>query len=214
MARPTISVIIPAHPARARNGLLQQAVASVWAQTLPPDAVHIAMDNDREGPAVTRQRALMAATTDYVAFLDSDDLFLPRHLELLLKHIEATGASMCYSWFKVLQHFADGTTNILEHDPVFPVTHYLNEFDPDDPIETTITTMVRTDLAQKVGFRELERGEKNSGEDRYFTMACVEAGATIRHLRRKTWLWRHWQLPDGTPGNTSGRPTKGDAAAG
>lgn len=212
MARPTISVIIPAHPARARNGLLQQAVSSVWQQTLPADAVHIAMDVDREGPAVTRQRALMAATTDYVAFLDSDDLFLPRHLELLLAHVEATGADMCYSWFKVLQHFADGRTVVLEDDPVFPVTHYLNEFDPADPIETTITTMVRTDLAQQVGFRELDRGEANTGEDRYFTLACLEAGATIRHLRRKTWLWRHWQLPDGRPGNTSGKSDRGDAA--
>lgn len=212
MARPTISVIIPAHPARTRNGLLQQAVASVWTQTLLPDAVHVAMDVDGEGPAVTRQRALAAATTDYVAFLDSDDLFLPRHLELLLKHIETTGADMCYSWFKVLQVFADGRTNILEDDPVFPVSHYLNEFDPADPIETTITTMCRTELAQQVGFRELDRGETNTGEDRFFTLALVEAGATIRHLRRKTWLWRHWQLPDGRPGNTSGKPGRGDAA--
>lgn len=211
MARPTIAVIIPTHPARARNGLLQQAVGSVWAQTLQPDAVHIAVDHDREGPAVTRQRALMAATTDYVAFLDSDDLFLPRHLELLLAHITTTGADMCYSWFRVLQVLADGRSAVLEDDPVFPVTHYLNEFDPADPIETTITTMVRTDVAQKVGFRELDRGQTNSGEDRYFTLALVEAGATIRHLRRKTWLWRHWQLPDGTPGNTSGKPGRGDA---
>ncbi len=214
MARPTISVIIPAHPARARNGMLGRALASVHSQTLLPDAVHVAMDLDRQGAAATRQRALDAVSTDYVAMLDSDDAFLPKHLEWLLRHIEDTGADFVYSWFKVLQQFADGTTNILEHDPVFPATHYLNEFDPDDPIETTITTMVRTDLAKQVGFRELNRGESNSGEDRYFTLGCLAAGAKIRHLRRKSWLWSHWQLPNATPGNTSGRPTKGDAAAG
>lgn len=209
---PTVSVIIPAHPARLVNGMLQRAVGSVWAQTRLPDALHIAVDTEGAGAAATRQRALMAAETDFVAFLDSDDMFLPKHLEWLLQHQADTGADFCYAWFKVLQQFADGRTNILEHDPVFPVSHYLNEFDPENPIETTITVLVRTELAQQVGFKELDRGQANSGEDRYFTLACLEAGAKITHLRRKSWLWCHHQLADGTPGNTSGRPTKGDAA--
>lgn len=214
MARPTISVIIPAHPARVRNGMLARAVKSVHEQTLAPDAIHVAIDNDRLGAAATRQRALDAADTDFVAFLDSDDLFLPKHLEWLLGHQQETGADFCYAWFKVLQQFADGTTNILEDDPVFPLTHYLNRWDPEFPIETTITTLVRTDLAQEVGFRELDRGEANSGEDRYFTLGCQAAGGKISHLVRKSWLWCHWQLPGGVPGNTSGRPTKGDARLG
>ena len=209
---PTVSVIIPTHPARSTNGMLQRALGSVWGQTRPPDAVHVAMDLNREGAAATRQRALMAATTDFVAFLDSDDAFLPKHLEWLLRHQEETGADFCYAWFKVLQQFADGRTNILEDDPVFPIGHYLNDWDPDNPIETTITTLVRTELAQQVGFKPLDRGEANSGEDFYFTLGCAAAGAKISHLRRKSWLWSHAQLPDGTPLNTSGLPTKGDAA--
>ncbi len=209
-----ITVCIPAHPSRIMNGMLDQAIRSALSQTLVPAGLSIAIDVHREGAAATRQRALDGVRTEWTAFLDSDDMFLPRHLEWLAKHAVATGADLCYSWFRVLQQFADGTTNVLEDDPVFPVTHYLNPWDPDDPIETTITTLVRTDLAQKVGFRELNRGESNSGEDRFFTLGCMEAGAHISHLVRKSWLWRHWQLPNGTPGNTSGRPTKGDAAAG
>lgn len=214
MARPTITVVIPAHPARARNGMLTQAVESVHSQTLLPDAIVVALDIDRQGAAATRQRALMQADTDFVAFLDSDDLFLPKHLEWLMRHQQETDADLVYSWFKVLQQFANGTTNILEDDPVFPVGHYLNAWDPENPIETTITTLVRTGLAQKVGFQELDRGEANSGEDRYFTLGCMRAGAKISHLVRKSWLWRHWQLPGGVPGNTSGRASKGDARLG
>lgn len=213
MARPTISVIIPTHPARARNGMLARAVTSVHAQTLLPDAIHVAVDNDREGAAVTRQRALDAATTDFVAFLDSDDLFLPRHLEWLVKHQQETDADFVYSWFKVLQQFPDGRAQILDEDPIFPISHYLNPFDPADPIETTITTFVRTDLAQKVGFRELDRGQVNSGEDAYFTLGCLAAGAKVSHLVRKSWLWCHHWLAQDVPGNTSGKPIHGDAAA-
>jgi len=214
MTRTTTSVVIPAHPARARNGMLQAAINSVLEQTMLPDAIHVAIDNDRQGAAATRQRALMDVSTDFTLFLDSDDLFLPKHIEWLMAHQQETGADFCYAWFRVMQLFADGSSRVLEEDPVFPVTHYLNDFDPADPIETTITVLVRTDLAQQVGFKELDRGEANTGEDRYFTLGCLEAGAKISHLRRKSWIWTHHQLSGGVPGNTSGHPTKGDARLG
>lgn len=86
-------------------------------------------------------------------------------------------------------------------DP-FPPTHYRDPFDPQKPIETTITVLVRTDLAQQVGFQRLNRGETNSGEDRFFTLGCLAAGARIEHLVEKTWLWHH------NSGNTSGLPTR------
>ncbi len=212
MTRQTISVITPAHPARVINGKLARAAQSVYSQTLLPDAHIVTIDNDREGAAATRHRALMQARTDWVAFLDSDDILMPKHLQWLLRHARETDADFCYAWFKILQEFANGTTRILEEDTVFPITHYLNEFDPADPIETTITTLVRTELAQSVGFKPLNRGEFNSGEDYSFLLGCVAAGAKVTHLRRKSWFWSHAQLPDGTPANTSGLPTKGDAA--
>jgi len=218
VARPTISVITAAHSARLTNGKLARAMGSVMTQTLQPDAVHVAVDTEQQCAPATRGRALAAARTDWVAFLDSDDLFMPRHLELLLAHALKTNADYVYSWFKILQEFPDGTSRVLEEDPVFPIGHYLNAFNPDDPVETTITTLVRTELAQEVGMVALDRGEVNTGEDRRFTLECLKLGANIQHLVRKTWLWSHHYLPgiglDGKPrpGNTSGMPTKGDAA--
>lgn len=186
--------------------MLTRALDSVWNQTLQPDAVHVAVDTEREGAPVTRQRALMCARTDFVAFLDSDDMFMPRHLERLMAHQEETGADFVYSWFKVRLETAFGP-QVLEHDPVFPPGHFLNPFDPENPIETTITTLCRTELAQQVGFKALDRGhDQNTGEDRYFTMGVLEAGGKISHLVERTWYWTHHQ------GNTSGRATKGDAA--
>lgn len=220
----TVSVIIAAHPARARNGLLAEAVNSVWAQTRLPDALHVAIDHDGAGAPATRQRALDAVTTDWVAFLDSDDMFLPKHLEWCLAHAETTGADFVYPWFKILQQFPDGQRNLVEWDGkkekadgVFPAGHYLNDFDPANPIETTITVLVRTELAKRVGFRALDRGQVNTGEDRAFTLDCLHAGAKIVHLRRFSWLWRHhWTGRDAAgkllPGNTSGHSTRGDAA--
>lgn len=218
MARPTIAAVIPAHPGRIANGKLQRAIASVLGQQLLPDQICIAVDHDGEGAAKTRGRALAMAQTDRVAFLDSDDVWLPMHLRALSAHMDKTGADVVYSWFKIMQEFPGQESTILEDDPIFPMSHYLDEFDPEHPIETTITTMARTELAQAVGMHALDRGEVNSGEDRAFIMGCLERGAVIKHLRRKTWLWsHHWiKAPtpgknDGIMGNTSGLPTRGDA---
>lgn len=196
-----ITVCTPTHLGRP-SWMLNQALESVLRQTHPAAALSLAIDVDKQGAAATRQRALDAVQTDWVAFLDSDDVFLERHLELLAKHAQDTGADFVYSWFKVLT----ATGQVMEDDPIFPLTHYMNPFDPEDPIETTITTLVRADLAKQVGFQALDRGHDiNSGEDRRFTLECLAAGAKISHLVRKTWLWRHHGY------NTSGLPTKGDA---
>lgn len=210
-----VAVVMPVHPGRFANGMFGEAIQSVQQQTRPADGIFVAIDVDGEGAAATRNRALQsvpATEYDFVAFLDSDDLWMPRHLELLLAHQVATGADMVYSWFKILQQLPDGSRIVMEDDPIFPITHYLNEFDPADPIETTITTLCRTWIAQQVGMHPLDRGEVNSGEDRAFVLGLIREGATIKHLRRKTWLWRHWQMPTGKPGNTSGLPGRGDSA--
>ena len=202
-----VVVVTPAHPARVRNGLLARAIGSVWQQTIVPAGISLAIDVDRAGAPATRQRALDGVpwTTQggpkWVAFLDSDDYFLPTHLEDLITHADSTGADFVYSWFKV----ETNAGTVLEDDPIFPVTHFTNPFDPNDAIETTITTLVRTDLAKAVGFKALDRGEVNTGEDRFFTLGCLAEGAKIEHLVKKTWIWSHHGM------NTSGMPTKGDA---
>lgn len=186
---PGITVVIPSIP--PRHLMLAQAVRSVMAQTMPAAAISVAIDVNREGAPATRQRALDAVNTDWVAFLDDDDWFNPDHLELLYKHAMDTGADFVYSWFNVV----GGT------DP-FPSTHYTEPFDPQNPIETTITTLVRTGLAKEAGFQALDRGQINTGEDRYFTLKCLDLGANIQHLVAKTWAWRHHSQ------NTSGLSTK------
>jgi glycosyltransferase involved in cell wall biosynthesis len=189
---PQITVAIPSIPPRRK--MLNEAIRSVVNQTLPAAAISVAVDVDRQGAPATRQRALDAVQTEWVAFLDDDDLFMNVHLGALYAHAMETDADFVYSWFWV----PGGA------DP-FPATHFTNPFDPNDPVETTITVLVRTELAKEVGFQAINRGHgQNTGEDRFFTLGCMQAGGKISHLVERTWYWRHHQ------GNTSGLTTKGD----
>lgn len=197
-----ISVITPSIPPRAK--LLRRALFSAQSQTYPAAAHVVAYDVDRQGAPATRQRALDMVTPDidWVAPLDDDDEFGDRHLEILLRHAQETGADFVYSWFWLVG--ADGR-NWGDVDPIFPPTHFSEPFDPDNPIETTITVLVRRELAQEAGYQALNRGhDSNTGEDYNFLNTCLNLGAKVSHVAERSWFWHHHG------GNTSGLTTKGD----
>ena len=188
---PLITVVIPTIP--PRDALLQDALLSVKQQTMDARLIvpFVEMDHDHRGAAVTRHRGLMEVTTPWVAFLDDDDVFMPHHLEKLFAFAEETGADYTYSWFETVPHGCDP----------FPDTHYTAPWDPQNPRQTTITTLVRTSLAQEIGFLgwpEQDTGDgMRAGEDWAFTLGC-NANGKITHLVERTWYWRHHG------GNTSG----------
>lgn len=197
-----IGVVIPAHPARVDNGMLDRAARSAWTQTLRPAEVHVAIDLRGEGAWATRDRALQAVRAPWVAFLDSDDEFMPHHLATLARGAEETGADYVYSYYQVRNAYGQD----IDCDPL---GHFGKVFDSADPIQTTIVTLVRTELAQKVGFREPPRdarvGGLRYGEDYQFTLDCVAVGAKIVHIPQRSWWWVHHG------GNSSGLPNQGDA---
>jgi glycosyltransferase involved in cell wall biosynthesis len=191
-----VTVVIPYHAERKRNGMLERALTSVARQTVP----HIGIateDTAGQGAAATRQRGLETVTTEWVAFLDSDDEMDPTHLEQLLSCARDTGADYAYSHYRV----AGGTD---------PRPWMLGRpWSDDDPQQTTITVVVRTDLAQRVGFHapgDLTSPDRlYAGEDWAFTTGCMNAGARIVHHPHVTWTWHHHGA------NSSGLPGRGDA---
>lgn len=200
-----IGVVTPTHPARIVNGYTGRAINSALEQELMPSAICVYNDKGKRGAPFSRQQALMMNNEPWTAFLDSDDWFGPKHLKVLAQAQLETGADYVYSWYHLV-HL--GRT--LGHDPVFPAGHFNDPWDNENPRQTTITTLVRTELAKEIGFwapsdeTEFEDGHR-VGEDYNFTLGCMKAGGKIHHVVKRTWYWSHHGL------NTSGRPDQGDA---
>lgn len=196
--KPGVTVVVPFHPARERNGMLERAAASVRAQTVPVELL-LARDVYAKGAALTRQCGLAMVETEWTAFLDSDDEMDPDHIEQLLACAQETGADYVYPWFRV----------VGGSDP-FPM-FFGRPWDDAAPHQTTITILVRTGLARRVGFTAVSDDAQTApdgnrgGEDWHFTLGCVAAGARIVHLPRVSWTWHHHTR------NTSGLPDRGDA---
>lgn len=192
--RPGITVLIAAHPARLRNGLLVEAVQSVCQQTLQPDAIIVVNDIGKRGAGWNRRTLVETVNTTWMAWLDSDDLWFPNHLETLYNKAVETGARYVYSWFQG------------NHDPL---GHFGKEFNPCNPHHTTITALVDVAMAKQISYEDTSAEGQFSDEDWKFIVRfaeiCCREGYPMVHIPQKTWYWRQ------SGQNSSGRPNQGDA---
>jgi glycosyltransferase involved in cell wall biosynthesis len=184
-----ITVVIPSIPTR-RHTYLHRALDSVLQQELSPDAIIVEFDHDHTGAAATRNRGMKKATTEWTAFLDDDDEFLPEHLKLLRAHAMMTDADMVYPWFDVPRGF-----DPFPHAEGQPFNPAALEYENTIPV----TVLIKTELIKSVGGFTPKGPPDNPCDDWGAWIKVRNAGAKIEHLNRRTWLW-HWHS-----GNTSGR---------
>ena len=191
--RDGVTVAIASHSARYRNGLLHRAISSVLAQTHVPEAIIVINDGAYRGAGWTRQRLLQLVDTRWIAWIDSDDEWMPEHLSKLMEVAVTTDSVFVFSWF----HGND------------PLGHFGLPFNPCTPHHSTMGHLVRTDIAKEVGFPDSETNSNFSNEDWAFItgvskLAC-ERGLKMTHLAEKTWTYHQGH------GNSSGLPGHGDA---
>jgi len=207
---PGITVVIPTIPPRA--AMLERALHSVrgaasamevhFGDKVPVSIVTV-VDHGHQGAARTRHRGLLAVETEWTAFLDDDDAMHLGHLVELYSAAVEHRADYVWSRFQI--RFPDGR---IFQGPQFLGEKAFSQWSDEDPCQTTITTLVRTELAWAAGgFEQFnDTGElidgQRRGEDHEFTLRCRAAGAVMRHVEKVTWDWWHHES------NTSGMPSR------
>jgi glycosyltransferase involved in cell wall biosynthesis len=127
-----VSVVIPTYN---RAHLIERTVASVLAQETAPTEIIVVDDGStddtarvlaamgsavtaiskvNEGGAAARNAGVAAANTDWIAFLDSDDLWLPDHLTRLLAARDKTNERADLYFDDTRQAAADAAGTIFE----------------------------------------------------------------------------------------------------
>ena len=133
MNEPLISVIMPAYKCA---GFIHEAIDSALCQEVPlevivindcsPDDLDAAMERYRDTPQVryihneqnmgaaqTRNRGVQLAKGQYVAFLDSDDRWLPGKLQKQLAALEETGTVLCATARELMTPEGERTGKII-----------------------------------------------------------------------------------------------------
>lgn len=248
--KPGITVVMPTIPPReqltirASQSIVRACYELSELYSEMPTVLLSVVDDQREGAAKTRHRGLLAVDTEWVAFLDDDDVMHPDHLVQLYGAALEHSVDYLWSRFQIIKEdhvwsncpdVADcpipaaqhrNTTVVPEHGfvsvgpvqhlrprthtvqgPVFLGEKAFSQWDDNDPCQTTITTLVRTELAIEAGgFAQFEDDGSmvdgnRRGEDHEFTLRCRAVGGAFRHVPRVTWDWYHHGA------NTSGMPT-------
>jgi glycosyltransferase involved in cell wall biosynthesis len=175
---PTVTAIIPTYN---RAKLLSQALESALCQTRRPDEIIIVDDGSTDdtkrivegygtqvryfyqnnsGPAAARNRGLRAASGDIIAFLDSDDLWVPKktevQLEFLARNPEVGGLFGDMSnFFSAEDSVTAEIKNVELHDYLVAHANDLGDLFEWLIIENVIptpTVMLRRSVVERIGF--------------------------------------------------------------
>ncbi|MBP3649282.1 MAG: glycosyltransferase family 2 protein [Clostridia bacterium] len=167
--QPVVSVIIPTYN---RKALLQRSIDSALSQTLENIEVIVIDDGSTDGTeelfssvhdsrvqyhrlshqggCAARNAGINLSTGKYIAFLDSDDLWLPHKLSLQCEQLESAGADAVCCAFS--RHDGQSVTRFPDADHPAGQIHYQQLLGGN--IVSTQTILGRTECMKKVLFDE------------------------------------------------------------
>lgn len=216
---PFFSVVIPVFN---RAAMLGQALASVLAQserdfeivvvddgsTDDPKAVVVALADpriryirqDNRGGGAARNTGIRQATGCFIAFLDSDDVFLPGHLAAMRKLLEGTTRTAGYA--RILVDRGDGRTILKPPRALRAGEDMASYLFCDRGFVPTITTVVPAELAKATLYHENLR----EAEDADFAIRLAQAGCSFVMADAPGAVWRdHYDPNRQSAGRSSGR---------
>ena len=198
----TISVVIPSFNPGA---LLRETLDSVLAQSHPAHEVIVVDDGStddtaqmvreygdavryiwqkNQGQGCARNTGIEAATGNWIALLDSDDLFLPDRLRRAAETIEANPhLVVVYSAFDYL--YEDGTRRFF---PAFPAHELWPALRYRSPILPSTTTIRRSELLAVGGFRKVFIEDW----DLWFRLIRTYSAAAFQEIPESLLLYRRW----------------------
>lgn len=171
---PRVSIIMPTYNVEP---YVERAVQSVRQQSLPDwellvadDAsddgtmtileryaaldprIHILPSKERHGAAVTRNRSLERARGRFIAFLDSDDFWLPEKLDRQLAFMEKTGAALSYTGYEKVSAGGEREGRIISVPATVSYQELLN-----NTLIATVTAIYDTQQLGKVPMPAIQR---------------------------------------------------------
>lgn len=202
MTRPFFSVVIPVHN---RAELLKSAISSVLAQSCQDFEIIVVDDGSEDDPravvqslgdsrmrfvrqpnaggGAARNTGIDIARGTFVAFLDSDDVFLPHHLADMRSLLEETTATAGYA--RVWVDRGHGRVFLKPPRPIRPGEEMAAYLLCDRGFVQTSTMVVPLEAARTIRFHHHLR----AAEDTDFAIRLSLAGVRFKMLDQPGAIW-------------------------
>jgi teichuronic acid biosynthesis glycosyltransferase TuaG len=149
------------------------------------------------GPALARQAAIDRAQGRFIAFLDSDDLWLPAKLERQIAFARAKRAALSYTAFRRINETGSVTGRLIEVPAFLNYEQLLK-----NTSIATLTALVDRDIAGNIAMKNepyddfclwlsiLKRGHVAHGLNEDLARYRVRRSSVSSHpLRSAGWVW-------------------------
>ena len=218
MAAPFFSVIIPVFN---RAGSLARAIESVRAQSFQDFEIVVIDDGSTDDPhavvtsftdprirycrqanaggGAARNRGIDEAEGAFVAFLDSDDVFLSHHLASM--HALLTDTTRIVGYARVRVDRGDGRVFLKPRRGKAPDQDMASYLLCDRGFTPTITMALPREAARAIRFHEKLR----AAEDTDFAIRLAQAGYRFRMLEEPGAVWNDGFDPDRQSSGGGGR---------
>ncbi len=204
---PIFSIIIPVYNAEA---YIEQTLATVFAQSFTDFEIIVVDDGSTDrtaerinafaqsdllryiyqnnaGPAAARNTALSLARGQFIAFLDSDDLWHPRKLEAHFKRMQdSPQLGMSFNWFQVFYDRPEGEQRSPWFAPPRNLILNWEDFLLRNWTGTSSTVVIR---AESLGQHRFD-ARFRTGEDYQLWMAIAQDGWEVGFIPTALTLYR------------------------
>ncbi len=214
---PFFSVIIPVYN---RADDLARSVGSVLAQSCQDFEIVVVDDGSNDDPksaldalgdprirlvrqgnkggAAARNRGFDEARGRFVALLDSDDRFLPHHLETMRRMLEASENTVGYA--RMVVDRGDGVSLIKPPRAIAPGEHMATYLLCDRGFVPTITVVAERETVRRIRYSENWR----AAEDTDFAIRLFLAGLRFKMADEPGAVWNDEYNPNRTSAGRKG----------
>lgn len=117
--------------------------------------IKILKNKENSGPAVSRNRGILSAVTEYITFCDIDDSYEPNYLSKLISELERNDADLAFCGYSVVDEKGNKVKRPLSFNGVLTNKMDILKLD----VDSLCMLMVKTDIMKDTLLPNIRNGE-------------------------------------------------------
>ncbi len=137
--------------------------------------VKILHNNINSGAAVSRNKAIEIARGEYIAFIDSDDIWEDNKLKLQLEFMRKTGCDFSFTSYSLMDETGKPLGKIVDKEQLNPLNYQ-------DMLKKKATLGCSTVMLRRGAFSDISMPLLRTGQDYALWLKLLKSGKLAYHL--------------------------------